>query len=104
MFDKISGVKTTSADFSNISPFIYSIRILDNKREKLILHLKNLGIDVGIHFIPVHKHKFFSDSTFGDMTVTEKVVNEILTLPLHTHMKKEYVKRVIDGVTSFYRS
>jgi len=104
VFDKISGVKTTSADFSNISPFIYSIRILDNKREKLILHLKNLGIDVGIHFIPVHKHKFFSDSTFGDMTVTEKVVNEILTLPLHTHMKKEYVKRVIDGVTSFYRS
>ena len=56
------------------------------------MHLKNLGIDVGIHFIPVHKHKFFSDSTFGDMTVTEKVVNEILTLPLHTHMKKEYVK------------
>ena len=30
IIDKISGVKTTSADFSNISPFIYSIRILDN--------------------------------------------------------------------------
>jgi len=102
-FNKIPGIKLSCDDFSNISPFIYTIRILDNKREQLILHLKNLEIDVGIHFIPVHKHKFFLKSKHGDMTITEKVVNEILTLPLHTHMKKEYVNRVINGVTSFFK-
>ncbi len=103
-FSTISGIVLTCNDFSNISPFIYTIRILDNRRDKLISHLKNLEIDVGIHFIPVHKHKFFIDSKRGDMTVTEKVVDEIVTLPLHSHMKKEYVQRVIDGITNFYRS
>jgi len=103
-FSNILGIALTCTDFSNISPFIYTIRILDNKREKLIQHLKNIGIDVGIHFIPVHKHKFFINSKHGDMTVTEKVVDQIVTLPLHSHMKKEYVKRVIDGITSFYNS
>ncbi|RZD48839.1 MAG: DegT/DnrJ/EryC1/StrS family aminotransferase [Thaumarchaeota archaeon] len=103
-FSNIPGITLTCDNFSNISPFIYTIRILDNKREKLIQHLKNLGIDVGIHFIPVHKHKFFINSKHGDMTVTEKVVDQIVTLPLHSHMKKEYVRRVIDGITSFYSS
>jgi len=65
--------------------------------------MQKLKIDVGVHFIPVHKHTYFSNSRFGDMTVTEKVVNEVLTLPLHSNMKKEFVERVINGVTSFFK-
>ena len=103
-FDKIHEVKITCNNFSDISPFIYTIRILNNKREKLILYLKNFGIDVGIHFIPVHKHKFFLNSKCGNMTVTDKVVDEILTLPLHSHMKKEFVDRIINGIVNFFKT
>lgn len=101
-FKSIDGLKVTQSDFSNISPFIYSLRV-DGKRESLIEHLRRLDIDVGIHFIPVHKHKYFANARRGDMTVTDKVVSEILTLPLHSNMKPEFVERVIEGVVSFFK-
>ena len=101
-FQNISEVKIPKTNFSNISPFIYSLRILNGMRKDLIKHLQDLNIDVGIHFIPVHKHKFFQDSKRGDMTITEEVVKQVLTLPLHSKMKHEFVNRVIDGVTSFF--
>ena len=103
-FKDITRVKIPKSDFTNVSPFIYSLRILNDKRDGLIKHLNELGIDVGVHFIPVHKHKYFSNEIFGDMTVTEKVVREVLTLPLHSNMKHTYVQRVIDGVTSFFKN
>ena len=103
-FSDIEGVKTPQSDFTNISPFIYSLRILNNKRESLTKHFDKLGIDVGIHFIPVHKHKYFENAKSGDMTVTDKVVEEVLTLPLHSNMKSNYVKRVIDGIIGFFQN
>ena len=101
-FETISGLKIPQTDFSNISPFIYSIRVLNDKRDELIQHLKKLDIEVGIHFIPVHKHSYFKNCKHGDMTITDKIVQEIMTLPLHSNMKKEFVQRVIDGVTNFF--
>ena len=95
-------LKIPQTDFSNISPFIYSLRVLNGKREKLIKHLQDQDIEVGIHFIPVHKHEYFQNCKIGEMDVTEKIVNEILTLPLHANMKQEYVERVIQGIISFF--
>jgi len=103
-FKNISGLKIHQSDFKDVSPFIYSIRVLNGKRELLIEHLRELEIDVGVHFIPVHKHSHFAKCKRGDMTITEKVVSEVLTLPLHSNMKEEFVKRVIDGVNSFFKS
>ena len=103
-FKNIEGLKVPQTDFREISPFIYSLRVLDDKRESLIKYLDKLGIDVGIHFIPVHKHKYFANDRCGDMTITDRVVKEVLTLPLHTNMKSDYVQRVIYGVTSFFKN
>lgn len=103
-FKNIEWLKIPQTDFREISPFIYSLRVLDDKRESLIKHLDKLGIDVGIHFIPVHKHKYFASDRCGDMTVTDRVVKEVLTLPLHTNMKSDYVQRVINSVTSFFKN
>lgn len=103
-FKNIPELKIPQTDFSNISPFIYSIRVLNGKREDLIKHLQNLDIEVGIHFIPVHKHSFFKNCKKSDMVVTDKVVKEIMTLPLHSNMNKESVQRVIHGITSFFNN
>jgi len=100
-FCKKPGLKIPQTDFSDVSPFIYSLRVLDGRREALIAHLQNLAVDVGIHFIPVHKHTYFAQCRRSDMTVTDKVAAEVLTLPLHSNMKPEFVERVIAGVTSF---
>jgi dTDP-4-amino-4,6-dideoxygalactose transaminase len=102
-FKKIDELKIPNTDFSTISPFIYCLRIINNKREELIQHLDKLDIDVGIHFIPVHKHEYFSNERFGDMTITEKIVKQVLTIPLHSNMHSDDVKRVIDGICSFFK-
>lgn len=101
-FRNVAGLKLTCADFSEISPFIYSIRVLNGRRSALIDHLDSLGIDVGIHFIPVHKHTQFASARCGPMEVTERIADEILTLPLHSNMKTEFVERVVEGVTGFF--
>jgi len=36
------------------------------------------------------------------MSITEKLVKEVLTLPLHSNMKQQYIERVIDGVCEFF--
>lgn len=101
-FEGSGGLLIPQTDFLDVSPFIYYLRVLDNRRERLIDHLGQRNIDVGIHFIPVHKHTFYKDSCRGNMTVTDEVTEQIVTLPLHSNMKPEFFERVIDGVTSFF--
>jgi dTDP-4-amino-4,6-dideoxygalactose transaminase len=101
-FSSIEGVIAPPTDFRGISPFIYSLRILGGRREALIEHLKRLRINVGIHFVPVHKHTFYRNSRTGDMSVTERICSEVLTLPLHSNMNPQWVERVIEGVTGFF--
>jgi dTDP-4-amino-4,6-dideoxygalactose transaminase len=100
-FGDISQYRVMRRDFSDVSPFIYSLRVLGGRRAGLIEHLDARGIDAGIHFVPVHRHTWFADAPHGPMTVTERVCDEVVTLPLHSEMQPAHVERVIDAVTSF---
>jgi dTDP-4-amino-4,6-dideoxygalactose transaminase len=101
-FSEIDGLRPPQTDFEGVSPFIYSLRVPADSREPLIAHLQERLIDTGIHFIPVHQHSHFENAPRGDLSVTERVVTEVLTLPLHSNMKPDSVERVIDGVSSFF--
>ena len=101
-FAGLGGVSVPASDFSAVSPFIYSLRVHDGRREALIAHLDRKQVDTGIHFIPVHRHSYFSDARCGDMSVTECVVDEVLTLPLHSNMNPDHVERVIDAISEFF--
>ena len=102
-FRDIEELKIFNADYENISPFMYVVRVLNGKRELLIEHLRDKHIDTGIHWNPVHKFDQFSKSKCGDLSITEKISEEILTLPLHSFMKKEHITRVVDGICSFFK-
>lgn len=100
-FGRLDGVRTLRTDFTDVSPFIYSLRVMA-RRDELVAHLGRLNIESGIHFVPVHKHTYFKNAPHGDMTVTDRVVREVITLPLHSNMREDFVQRVIEGVTSFF--
>lgn len=100
-FSGLPFVRAPRSDFEGVSAFIYSVRVTDGKRARFIEHMSAKGIDCGIHFVPVHRHEYFKDAPRGDLSVTELVVGEVTTLPLHSDMKPEFVERVIDGVRSF---
>jgi dTDP-4-amino-4,6-dideoxygalactose transaminase len=101
----LSGVPTIripETDFEGISPFIYTIRVLDGRREALIEHLRANGIATGIHFMPAHTYSYYRACRRGDMTVTERISSQILTLPLHSGMQGETVERICSEIRSFF--
>jgi dTDP-4-amino-4,6-dideoxygalactose transaminase len=100
-FGDLPNFRVLRTDYSDVSPFIYSIRVLNGRRQEVIDHLKANNIASGIHFLPVHHHTYFASSRRGDMSVTEAVSEQVLTLPLHSNMKEEHVQRVMRAISSF---
>jgi dTDP-4-amino-4,6-dideoxygalactose transaminase len=100
-FAELPGYAVLRRDFSDVSPFIYSLRVGGGRRAAFIEHLSAHGIDAGIHFVPVHRHAWFADAPRGPMAVTERICAEVVTLPLHSEMQAVHVERVIEAVVSF---
>jgi dTDP-4-amino-4,6-dideoxygalactose transaminase len=103
-FKEIPDLVTPKSDFNDISPFIYTPRILNQRREKFIDHMNKLKIDIGIHWNPIHRFSYFSKSKKDELSITNKIADEICTIPLHSNMRSEHVNRVINGVKSFFKS
>jgi dTDP-4-amino-4,6-dideoxygalactose transaminase len=101
-FEQIPGVRVMRRDYADVSPFIYSLRVPARRREAFIDHLAARGVDAGIHFVPVHHHAYFAAARRTPMPVTERAVDEVVTLPLHSLMSERAVERVIEGVWSFF--
>jgi len=80
----------------------YAIRV--KNRDKICEEMKKKGIDVLIHYpIPLHLQEAYQELKHkrGDFPVAEKVADEILSLPMFPHMKKEqieYVCEVLKGL------
>lgn len=76
---------------------LYVIRV--KNREKVIEKLNQLKIFPGIHYkVPVHLNPVFVKFSGGKLPVTEKIVNEILSLPLYPGIKKKEIFKVINGL------
>jgi dTDP-4-amino-4,6-dideoxygalactose transaminase len=101
-FKGLAGVRLLETDFADVSSYIYSMRILDGRREALIQCLRGRQIATGVHNLAVHQHAFYRDAPRGDMRVTERVASEVLTLPLHSNMRTDFIERVVEGVTGFF--
>ena len=74
-------------------------------RDELLQHLKHRGIAPGIHYpFAVHEQPAYrrSDVRLGDLTVTEEVVPEILSLPMYPELEEKDVRKVVDAVKEFF--
>lgn len=98
----LADVRCPATDFTDVAPFIYTIRVTAGRREDLIGHLKRRGIATGIHFLPAQDFSFLKDCRRGDLGVTERVTREILTLPLHTLMDRALVERVAAAIREYF--
>lgn len=98
-----SEVIVPKTDFNNITPFIYYIRVPDHKRDDLRAYLQDKGIDTGIHWQPGHWFSLLRECRAGDLSVTDKVGREILTLPGHSCMKIKDLDSVISSIESFFQ-
>ena len=75
-------------------------------REQFIEALKRENIGVGIHFIPLHWHKFYKNGfKKGDFPNADYLGERIVSLPLSSWMSKkdaEDVIKAVDKITQYY--
>ena len=82
----------------------YNIRILGGKRDALAEHLTKHGIPFGIYYpIPLHKQKAYEDSRYRevDFPATNELVQEVISLPMHTELDKEQINFITKLITDF---
>lgn len=84
---------------------LYAI-LIDSKRlkisrNKFVDALKAEGIGAGVHFDPLHLHKYYRE-TFGyqagDYPNAEYIGNRTLSLPFYPHMTEKDVEDVVEAV------
>ncbi len=101
---EIDGVQIPASDFEDVNPFLYAVRIAGGRRDDLRAFLAEGGVDTGMHWRPAHRHTYFSQFRAGPLPVTERLGDEIVSLPLHSCMDDTTVHRVCDGLEAFFSS
>ena len=83
----------------------YTIRIINGKRDVLAEYLTEKGVPFGIYYpIPLHSQKAYADERYNDkdFPVTNQLVKEVISLPMHTELDDEQIdfitKLIIDFV------
>lgn len=95
-------VKVPQSDFEDVTPFLYYILVPSSRRSALRDFLHAHGVDTGIHWQPGHLFALFKDCRRGDLSVTERIGEEVLTLPLHSMMSLETAKYVVTSTLEFF--
>jgi dTDP-4-amino-4,6-dideoxygalactose transaminase len=73
------------------------------RRQELAAHLKARGIQTGVHYpVPSHRQPAVEQFVQGPLPTTERVVNEILSLPISAGHTDAEIDAVIDAVRSFF--
>ena len=82
----------------------YTLRIIDADRDGLMQYLLDKGIPCAIYYpIPLHSQKAYLDSRYKeeDFPVTNQLVKEVISLPMHTELDGEQIKFITDSVLEF---
>ena len=85
----------------------YTLRILNGKRDALVKYLNENEIPCGVYYpIPLHLQKAYKDSRYKevDFPVTNKLVKEVISLPMHTELDDDQIKFITDTVIGFVNS
>lgn len=85
---------------------MYTIRLPDKKtRDNLQQHLTRLKIFSKVYFSPIHLTEFYMNKfncKKGQLPVTEKISEQVLTLPMYPGLTKEEMDYIINSISSFF--
>ncbi len=82
----------------------YTLKITNEKRDKLVQHLSEKGIPCGVYYpIPLHRQKAYLDDRYNekDFPVTNQLVKEVISLPMHTELDDEQINYITSTVIGF---
>ncbi len=85
----------------------YTLRIINSDRDALVKHLNDKGIPCGVYYpIPLHRQKAYLDERYNeaDFKVTNQLVKEVISLPMHTELDDEQIEFITSTVINFINS
>ena len=107
-FDKFKNVlEPLTIKNNNYSAYhIYIIKLIkpDIKRDDIFKKLKNAGINVNVHYMPIYLHPYYQNLGYkkGICPIAEKIYEQIITLPIFPLIKDEDIDFVIDNIISIF--
>ncbi len=82
----------------------YTLKITNGKRDALVEYLKEKDIPCGVYYpIPLHRQKAYLDERYDekDFPVTNQLVREVISLPMHTELDDEQIAYITEAVIGF---
>ena len=91
------------ADYSTHVFHQYTLRILNGKRNELQKFLSEKEIPAMIYYpVALRKQKaYFQDSDDADFENTDKLLDEVISLPMHTELDEVQLKYISEAVLEF---
>lgn len=91
------------ADYSSHVFHQYTLRILGGKRNDLQKFLTEKEVPAMIYYpVALRKQKaYFQDSDDADFVNTDKLLEQVISLPMHTELDDEQLKYISDAVLEF---
>jgi UDP-2-acetamido-2-deoxy-ribo-hexuluronate aminotransferase len=83
----------------------YTLRIVNADRNALMQHLLDKEIPCAIYYpIPLHSQKAYADTRYKeeDFPVTNKLVQEVISLPMHTEIDDVQMTFITSSVLDFF--
>jgi len=81
----------------------YTLRILNGKRNELQKFLTEKEVPAMIYYpVALRKQKaYFQESNDADFVNTDKLLDQVISLPMHTELDEEQLKYITDAVLEF---
>lgn len=82
----------------------YTLKIKNIDRDALAQHLNDNGIPCGVYYpIPLHRQKAYIDERYkeSDFSVTNQLIKEVISLPMHTELDDEQITFITTKVLEF---
>ena len=78
----------------------YTIKVTNGKRDELIEILAENGVGSGVYYpIPLYRQGVFTSRGYDlSLPVTERIVNEVISLPIHPSLTEEDLYLIIKTI------
>ena len=106
-FEKVDKIQTPFVE-SDIDSHVYhqyTLKVPSEFRDSLAEHLSKNNIPFGIYYPlgfheqKAYKQEFFSDK---DFPVTNKIKDQVISLPMHTELSRKQINHITNTIISFF--
>ena len=80
---------------------VIDLENIQKSHKQVFKELRDKGIGVNLHYIPVHMHPYYQSKgfKFGDFPEAEKYYSEAISIPIFYGLKNNEQDRVVNAIT-----